>query len=304
MIQTRAIGSLTEIYVGGGNFMTQAHPTNFHSFCRRKVLASSESVNDYKEVTQSERDQIEAQDAEWERPPQSFIDLWNGTYPNVDWINYNENTGYFEINPTMFGKKVGFTDIPYDEAVQIYNRACDSAALETPYNSSAIRINLPPYNYSNPTYDTTHCLAMYNGNIKTLLMAANENSYCHNVYTEFRTLPKLESIVGIILLAPYKTFNFIGCPMLKDVKIDIKGNNCTINLINSPLVSIASFQYIITRTPQVDLATIIVHPDVYAKFTGDITNEAAAALSAEELAQWQQLMTDATAKNISIIEAT
>lgn len=233
-----------------------------------------------------------------------FIDLWNGTYPNIDWINYNEDTGYFEINPTMFGNKVGLTDISYDEAVQIYNRTCDSAALETPYNTANIRINLPPYNYHNPVYDGEYCHARYNNNIKTLLMAASENSHCKGVYTEFRALPKLESIVGVIPLAPNRTFNFIDCPMLKDVKVHITGNNCTISLINSPLVSIASFQYIITNAPQVNLATIIVHPDVYAKFTGDITNEAAAALSAEELAQWQQLMTDATAKNISIIEAT
>lgn len=45
--------------------------------------------------------------------------------------------------------------------------------------------------------------------------------------------------------------------------------------------------------------TITVHPSVYAKLTGDTTNEAAAALTPEELAQWQQVLTDAVAKNIS-----
>jgi len=32
--------------------------------------------------------------------------------------------------------------------------------------------------------------------------------------------------------------------------------------------------------------TITVHPDVYAKLTGDTTNAAASALTADELAKW------------------
>ena len=42
-----------------------------------------------------------------------------------------------------------------------------------------------------------------------------------------------------------------------------------------------------------------VHPDVYAKLTGDTTNAAAAALAADVLTQWQQVLADAMAKNIS-----
>ena len=45
--------------------------------------------------------------------------------------------------------------------------------------------------------------------------------------------------------------------------------------------------------------TITVHPDVYAKLTGDTTNEAAAALTPEELAAWQQVLADAVDRNIS-----
>lgn len=41
------------------------------------------------------------------------------------------------------------------------------------------------------------------------------------------------------------------------------------------------------RNSRTSLNSIIkVHPDIYAKLTGDITNEVAAALSPEELAQW------------------
>ena len=46
--------------------------------------------------------------------------------------------------------------------------------------------------------------------------------------------------------------------------------------------------------------TIIFHPDVYAKLIGDTTNAAAAALSEEELAQWQALGNAAAEKGIAI----
>ena len=49
--------------------------------------------------------------------------------------------------------------------------------------------------------------------------------------------------------------------------------------------------------------TITVHADVYAKLTGDTTNEAAAALTADELSQWQALLTKAAGKNIAFASA-
>lgn len=50
MIQQRTIGSQTEIYVGG-NFITQAYPTNFHEFYTRKIITPGDTVDNYREVT-------------------------------------------------------------------------------------------------------------------------------------------------------------------------------------------------------------------------------------------------------------
>ena len=89
--------------------MTQAAPTNFHRFFSRKILTAGESAADFREVSASERSAIEAADAKWERPPQSFIDRWTA---EVDkWGCYNEATGYFELN--------GLRDITYEQALQI-----------------------------------------------------------------------------------------------------------------------------------------------------------------------------------------
>lgn len=89
--------------------MTQAAPTNFHRFFSRKILSAGESAADFREVSASERSAIEAADAKWERPPQSFIDRWTAEVGK--WGCYNEATGYFELN--------GLTDITYPQALQI-----------------------------------------------------------------------------------------------------------------------------------------------------------------------------------------
>ena len=118
-IQTRIINDLyTEIYVGEGNFITQSAPTNFHQFYTRKILTESESIEDFREVTASEKAALEAADTAWVRPPQEFIDRWNhrgrvpvvgGEFKKVG--QFNESTGFFELNE--------FTDIDYSEALEI-----------------------------------------------------------------------------------------------------------------------------------------------------------------------------------------
>ena len=90
---------------------------------------------------------------------------------------------------------------------------------------------------------------------------------------------------------------FANCNKLREVRFySIKTN---FDISASPLLSLASFQHMLTRTDNSVAITITVHKDCYAKMTGDTTNAAAAALTEEEAAQWQQLLTDAVAKNIT-----
>lgn len=275
--------------------MTQAFPTNFHSFYKRKVLASSESVNDYKEVTQSERDQIEAQDAEWERPPQSFIDLWNGTYPNIDWINYNENTGYFEINPTMYGKEVGFTDIGYKEAISIYERTGITKTVNKPYIGLNIRITMPLYNggvYSNSN------LVAYGDSVEVLCPVVNENAYIQNAFSALCMNKNLRTIFGQVLFAKNTNLSTINTIRLENFHFNLMGNN-KINLKSAPHITYTSLLKTIQSSSNESNSTITVHADVFAKLTGDTTNAAAAALTSEELAEWQQILDIATNKQIT-----
>lgn len=92
--------------------------------------------------------------------------------------------------------------------------------------------------------------------------------------------------------------NFQGCSKLVELRGCLRGN-FGFNIADSPLLSLASFQYMVDNAKNTAPITVTVHPDVYAKLTGDTTNAAAAALSADELAQWQALVSAAAAKNIS-----
>lgn len=97
--------------------------------------------------------------------------------------------------------------------------------------------------------------------------------------------------------AEFDNFTFRGCRALTEIRISQLRYN--IWLSDSPLLSLASLQYMVTHATNPSAITITVHPDVFAKLTGDTTNPAVAALTPAELAQWQQILTAATAKNIS-----
>lgn len=79
---------------------------------------------------------------------------------------------------------------------------------------------------------------------------------------------------------------------LRKLKVSLDLNACK-------KIDLSSWQYLVTNAANTSAITVSVHADVYAKLTGDTTNAAAAALSASELAQWQQVATDAAAKQIS-----
>ena len=293
-------------YVGGGNFITQAKPTNFHQFWTQKILLANETVADFKEVTAAERSAIESADAEWTRPPQSFIDLWNNACidPRTKRAvgQYNESTGYFELN--------GLTDITYQQAMDIYRYTSDGVRMSDlqvmAYGFAQFRTNLPPssggyWAQINNLFSLNRILEVarlpqyYSSGVKLQPNNRDAFSDCH----------KLREIINV-LEAPshvsdaytwYETFS--GCFELETVWIkNLYGN---ISFAHSPLISSDSISYLVENrtTAHTDPITVTVHADVFAKLTGDTTNAAAAALSPEELAEWQQILTAATAKNIS-----
>lgn len=113
----------------------------------------------------------------------------------------------------------------------------------------------------------------------------------------------LHTVIGVLGGSDSNREILIGnAPKLVKLRINRLARNLDIRY--SPLWSLESVSYTIENAGNGNTAiTITVHADVYAKLTGDTTNEAAAALTADELSQWQALLTKAAGKHIAFASA-
>lgn len=116
-IITNIVNGMTEISASSGKYLTQSYPTNFHEFYSKKMILPDDSMDNYKEVTEAEKTQIETQDAKWEEPSKELIKRWNimwGAYSDTEHLRFgkfNEKSGFFE--------GTGIVDIPLNEAIKI-----------------------------------------------------------------------------------------------------------------------------------------------------------------------------------------
>lgn len=216
-----------------------------------------------------------------------FVDLWNeacGSYGT-----YNASTGYFELN--------GLTDITYEEALEIYKTgSIESRYCEVRYESTNIRTNLPPniggsqYGFTGFKFKATNIIN--NSAIQILNVATPTKGFCieYSSTDSIFNSTVLRKIIGIIDVgnnaSPYK--NIFITPNLEDVQITYIRNDLDISRCGK--LSLDSFKYMVLYSWNSGV-TITVHPDIYAKFT-DTSNT-----------EWNKVLTDAAAKNITFISA-
>ena len=268
--QTRIVNSsFTEIYVGGGNFITQSAPTNFHQFWKQKVLTPSESIEDFREVTASEKAQLEASDAKWERPPQGFIDQCKTADPSVVW---NEDTGFFELN--------GLTDISYEEMLDIWRYTSGPLpATNSAYATCQFRTNLCPV-FANYVIDLSR---MFQAN-KALEVAVLPQYYIDSVHTSkmrdtWNGCTKLREIKNIIkapqIQTNYDGFygTFTNCDSLETVWL--KQVYDSVDFRHSPKLRIDCIRYLIENAANPNAMTLTLHPTAYARVTDELIAAAA-----------------------------
>lgn len=223
-----------------------------------------------------------------------FIDQWNtacGKYGT-----YNEDTGYFELN--------GLTDITYEEALYIYQI---SAGWNSARNDSAYAKYIPNNNFIGikartiiPAIKGSPWTTIFNlfqsSELEIIRVVQSDDGVIpSNMEGAFSECRKLRKILSPLHYAS-ASYAFSNCINLEEVKLAIDGN---INLKDSPKLKIDCFQFMAAKSGKLKGAIVTVHPDVFAKLNGDTSNEAAAALTPEELVQWQQVLTDAAEKNIT-----
>ena len=278
MIQTRLIGSNTELYTdGGGKTITEAYPTMRHTFTARRMLAPGKTISDYREVTATEQAAIESEDAAYKWPPQWFIEA-TAMYG----VGYDAATGLFSLN--------GLTDITYPQMQVIWS---EKGPTGPDGRFQHVRLK-------GRTNLETHCSGymtnasnVFPGSLCEIIkmngVIISEQST--GMLRMFRSCPNLRRIECVYLQIDSATMPlaqmFEGCPKLEWVPIRMLVRR-DLDFADSPLLSLEMWQYLLkfTNTDTSKQATITVHPEVYAK------------LSDESNAEWHKVMTDATALNI------
>lgn len=227
-----------------------------------------------------------------------FCDLFNAAAGSAGYAKYTNGVWDCKLN--------GLT-LTYNEAVLIYNVTNGSPATEG-FAHTDIRTNFWRLNRSYGSGASTDCCpAMIFYNCR-LLEVINVYGFLwvNDMRNMFAKCPKLTEVRGIIGdtdTTRIELVPFPNSPLITSFKLHRLQHNYS--FAANPLIDLDSFDYMVTNriSTNTNNYTVTVHADVYAKLTGDTTNEAAAALTADELSQWQALLTKAAGKHIAFASA-
>lgn len=270
MIETKIKGSYTELYVGGGNFITQAHPTNHHEFWKKRFLTPGESIDDYKEVTAAQKATIEAADAKWEEPSEEFI-----AECKAEGAVYNSATGFFELN--------GLVDITTAQMRIILpylavGRLTGSLAYR--FQKSQMR-TITIYSEGDIVGTKDMSWAFYGSTVETIRFKTTSHKYTSvsSINDIFRACTKIREVYGILDLKRIQSGTISiatssGAAMLKNIQL--MSLNTSITFAGSPLLSLDSITYMVENAANTTPITITLHPDAYARLTDELIEKASA----------------------------
>ena len=269
-IQQRIInGSNTEIYAGGGNFITQSAPTNFHRFWPRKILAEGETADDYREVTPAEKASIEAADAKWVEPSEELL-----AETATAGIAYNPKTGYFELNT--------LTDITTEQIrlILLYIQRPPYNVFASNHSRNLLRTNLWLASGQSTSDEPVSLKQIFLGwsaaEVINLNNGLTEETYSTRINGTgtFKNCTKLIRILGPFRFYPAPDAQaFLNCTQLRsfplrDVAYDI-------DLHYSPNIDLDTLIYMVTYAINKSPITITLHPDAHARLTEELIAQAA-----------------------------
>lgn len=210
---------------------------------------------------------------------QLFCDLFNAAAGNA---------GYARITNGEFDCKMNGLTLTYEEAQDIYAKGVTYLQYAVgKFSDYKGRTVLPLRRGINPQVSYLFNNAKFLEIVNVDLMQIEVNI--------FKGCTNLVRIMGALQAKRNIPSAFEGCANLTYID-DFKITTANVYLQYSPKLSLSTVSKMVQGA---NPTTITVHADVYAKLTGDTTNEVAAALTADELAQWQAVLTAASAKNIS-----
>ena len=206
--------------------------------------------------------------------------------------------GYAKFTNGVWDCKLNGLTLSYNEAVEIYKYGITSLEYgNSKFANYQGRTTLPIRRTQ--TYDAHgHTGEMFYNAAKLEVVGMDLCTLTRRTFYGCSALRTILGVVQVIYDVPADTFK--GCTSLVDIDLRVAHPN-PVNLGDSPLLSLDSVTGMVNRSAAETSFT--VHADVYAKLTGDTTNAAAAALSADELAAWQAVLSTAAGKNIAFASA-
>lgn len=197
----------------------------------------------------------------------------------------------------------GTDDLTFAEAIDIYGWHTNALVADSSYRFVFYphRALLPVVS-NNEKSITADRMFYFAKNLKVIKFrntSGGELSYISltRPIAAFMRCGALREIITPIRFDASPDSAFSGCDALEEVRIYKLRYN--ISFVSCSRLSLDSLRYMVANAANTSAITITVHADIYAKLTGDTTNAAAASLTADVLAQWQQVLADAMAKNIS-----
>lgn len=217
----------------------------------------------------------------------AFDDVWVrlcGAYGGLDYSHTENNIAKpYHLNGLWLTR---------NEAIDIVAQHRTWGAPQEDFSQSSIRTNIPIARSSS---------RIYSNSFNYMEVANLANCWPTTMHACF-VGDTIKSIINFD--AQYLTrlaSSYFRAPNL--VTLDISNLKISLDLSKCPLIDLTSWQGLVSRAANTDAITVTVHPDVYAKLTGDTTNAAASALTEAELAQWQALVATASARKISFASA-
>lgn len=201
------------------------------------------------------------------------------------------------------------TWLTYEEAVDAYNHRLTPSASPAGAISQCKPLRAVICSLHTTAGDKLSYRGTFFGlsNLEVARLSTNDlqGVWVSNMQDAFHGCLKLKEIIpAIIDSTDYWALwaaAFRDCAELESFQL--KGLRYNLDLKWSPKLSLATMQYLVDNASTAITAekpvVVTVHADVFAKLTGDTTNEAAAALTDDEKTAWAAVLTAATSKYIS-----
>lgn len=289
---------------GGGSWLTQSYPTNFHVFVTRRPLGKDESADDWREVTDKEKQTLEASDAAWVEPERSFVEMWEALTTRYGWsekegisLTYNPTTGYFGFkflspNTPEIMREYEMQDITTAEAMLIYQSALNSPDTYGTYYKVP-RVALPSFNYyTGSGAQVTYASSTFVGFSGSVILAG-QGVIKSSVVSLVKNLVLNTTAAGTNVKAILGVIRCDTTVSLTNSKLEfvlITRLNGNLKL-SSPVLRLECFEFLVENAINTTPITVTVHADVFDKLTD------------EENAEWHAVNVAASEKQITFASA-